>query len=178
MASVKTPAWIQLWFLVSSLVVYWDAGYCLLRPHSMEGGSLNYLWTPYNLYAKIDYVYGLPALHSNDGWTSAQAFMNVVESTMNLLYLYMVRNPGKYNASRVQLLGFTAIVLTLNKTILYGLNEVFSGMKHTGHNDWPTFLGLWIVPNCTWIVVPSVIFFKLGAQLCRELGASSLKKSA
>lgn len=61
--------WISLWFGLSTLLVLWgersaqvvrawiyntdclefpsDAGYCLLRPRSMLGGDLHWLWKPY-----------------------------------------------------------------------------------------------------------------------------------
>ncbi|ORX46068.1 hypothetical protein DM01DRAFT_1294125 [Hesseltinella vesiculosa] len=178
MPSLETPGWIRVWFLVSSLVVYWDATYCLFRPHSMEGGSLNFLWSPYNLYATVDYVYGLPALHARDGWTSAQASLNLVESTVNLLYLYLASQPAQYNPGKVQLLGFSSVLLTLNKTILYLLNEVFSGMKHTGHNDLQTFIVLWVIPNGLWILVPSMIAIQFGRQLCQRLAQAADKKSS
>ncbi|KAI8331059.1 hypothetical protein BC941DRAFT_439674 [Chlamydoabsidia padenii] len=164
------PTWIRLWFLVSSLVVFWDAGYCLLRPYSMEGGSLNYLWRPYNLYAKIDHFYGPQALEAKDGFTGAQAFLNVVESILNLTYLYFAHQPMKYNINKVNLLGFAAALLTLNKTVLYWLNEIFSGMNHTGHNTTFDFVCLWVIPNGAWIIVPGWIVVTLGRTICQQLG--------
>ncbi|CAO3589902.1 unnamed protein product [Absidia cylindrospora] len=163
------PTWIRLWFLISSLIVYWDAGFCLLRPHSMEGGSLNFLWRPYNLYSKIDHFYGIQALEANDGFTGAQAFLNVVESTMNLVYLYLAMHPTKYNIHKVNILGFAAALLTLNKTVLYWLNEIFSGMSHTGHNSMFDFIFLWVIPNGLWIIVPGWIVATLGQNIARQL---------
>jgi hypothetical protein len=40
MAFKFTPKYIQIWLLISSLVVIYDAAYVLLRPDSMKGGSL------------------------------------------------------------------------------------------------------------------------------------------
>ncbi|KAI8093868.1 uncharacterized protein BX664DRAFT_330782 [Halteromyces radiatus] len=165
----STPStWIRAWFLISSLVVYWDAAYCLLRPHSMEGGSLNYVWRPYNLYAKIDHFYGIQALEANDGFTGAQAFLNLVESTMNLVYLYLLSKP--INSRKVTLFGFTAVLLTLNKTVLYWLIEYFSGFHHIGHNTFFDLFFLWIIPNGLWIVVPGLIVWKLGQDLVNDSG--------
>ncbi|CAO3645427.1 unnamed protein product [Cunninghamella blakesleeana] len=175
MTSNISPTWIQLWFLISSLVVYWDASYCLLRPLSMENGSLNYLFRPYNLYAKVDYVYGIPALEANDGFTSAQAFLNVIESTMNLFYLYLLRQQ-KYDINKVHLIGFLSASLTLYKTVLYWLNEYYSGFKHIGHNDLNSILILWIIPNGLWLLVPSLITFTLGKQIWNNLGSEKNTK--
>ncbi|SAM07962.1 hypothetical protein [Absidia glauca] len=136
----------------------------------MEGGSLNFLWRPYNLYAKIDHFYGIQALEANDGFTGAQAFLNVVESILNLTYLYLASQPTNYNINKVNLLGFSAALLTFNKTALYWLNEFFSGMNHTGHNSIFDFVLLWVIPNGLWIVVPGLILVTLGRDLCGQLG--------
>ena len=34
------------WLLLSTIVVAWDAGFVLLRPRSLPGGDLHYLWKP------------------------------------------------------------------------------------------------------------------------------------
>lgn len=37
---------ICFWLFVSTLLVAWDSGFVLLRPRSMPGGDLHYLWKP------------------------------------------------------------------------------------------------------------------------------------
>lgn len=72
--SVKTYTWITFWFLLTAPVVLWDATYCFmryvgcvicavssqpterLRPRSMVGGDLHWIWEPYGLYQNVDYV--------------------------------------------------------------------------------------------------------------------------
>lgn len=39
--AVKTYTWVTLWFFISSLVVFWDAGYLFLR--FVSHGIQNYL---------------------------------------------------------------------------------------------------------------------------------------
>jgi hypothetical protein len=71
--------------------VLWDTGYVLLRPWSMPGGWLHSpIWTPYELYGRVDYVYGWPAYEANDGWTASQGWVNLVETGAYLGYLYLV----------------------------------------------------------------------------------------
>lgn len=72
------------------------------------------------------------------------AFLNVVENFMNIAYLYMVHVSG---SSIAPLVGFTSIVMTLSKTILYWLNEHYCGWCSVGHNDWTTLIVYWIIPN-------------------------------
>ncbi|KAI9494567.1 hypothetical protein BDB00DRAFT_818574 [Zychaea mexicana] len=178
MTKNQSPTWIKAWFLISSLLVLWDAGYCLLRPHSMEGGKWNILWRPYNLYGKVDTFYGIEAIQENDGFTGAQATMNLVETALNLLYLWMASSNSQ-KPGRTSLVGFSAVILTIAKTILYWLVEFFSGMRHTGHNAAFDYIFLWIIPNGAWIVFPSIIAYVLGGDLISRLDSadSNNKKS-
>ncbi|KAI9721859.1 MAG: hypothetical protein M1828_004954 [Chrysothrix sp. TS-e1954] len=91
-----TPSNLVLaWLAISLPLVIWDTSYVLLRPHSMPGGSLHKpLFIPYALYGTIDYVYGFPALEAHDGFTAAQAWLNVVETAGYLVYLALVWQYG------------------------------------------------------------------------------------
>lgn len=116
----------------------------LLRPLSMPGGSLHSpIWVPYEIYMQTDYVYGWKAFNEKNGFTSAQGSMNIPETLLFLYYLYLVYlhstqstathggpvpKPGflaqryvhgKHGALAV-VVGFTAAVMTLSKTLLYG----------------------------------------------------------
>jgi hypothetical protein len=111
----------------------------------MPGGWLNKpLWTPYDLYGTVDYIYGLPAWEEKNGFTAAQACLNILESVGYIVYLGVVfamgvegerrgvlgklfsgnvghemRVQGK-EAGVAVLVGFAAAVMTLSKTLLYG----------------------------------------------------------
>ena len=137
------PTLAIVWLLVSLPLVAWDCGYVLLRPHSMPGGKLQWpLFVPYELYVEMDYVYGWKAYNERNGFTSAQGFLNIIESLMYVYYLYLVFTHGRKATVRrgakattggflaqryidgkigalATLLVFTAAVMTLSKTILY-----------------------------------------------------------
>lgn len=108
----------------------------------MPGGSLHWpIWVPYEIYMETDLLYSWKAIEENNGFTSAQAVMNVVETFLYLYYLYIVfsqgtqsiptgrgtirglvahRNvPGKGGALAL-VVGFAAVVMTCSKTLLYG----------------------------------------------------------
>lgn len=134
---------IIAWLLVSVPLVAWDAAYVMLRPHSMAGGKYQWpLWMPYELYAKIDYIYGWPAYDSNNGFTAAQTALNIVESLMYVYYLYILYAHGKTSPAPSSksptagilgqqrsvegrdgvlalLVGYSAAVMTASKTLLY-----------------------------------------------------------
>ncbi|KAF8629519.1 hypothetical protein AX17_005645 [Amanita inopinata Kibby_2008] len=172
---VKTRTWISLWFLLSAPVILWDAGYCFMRPRSMKGGDLHWLWKPYALYQEIDHVYGLPALQNGDGFTNAQSMLNVVETMMNFIYLYLAHVsqwPG------APLIGFSSAVMTLSKTVLYWAQEYYCNFCAVGHNSALTLVALWVIPNGLWIVVPALIVRQLGKDIVESLVKGSVKLAA
>ena len=148
---VHIPTTITItWLIVSLALVFWDTGYVFLRPHSMPGGSLsNPIWTPYQKYAEVDYMYGFPAWNNHVGFTAAQASLNVAESVGYMYYLVMCWIYGggfeglqavyQAGGARVQggppavvssavLVCFSAAVMTISKTVLYcksSLNTTF-----------------------------------------------------
>jgi hypothetical protein len=74
MAFKFTPKYIQIWLLISSLVVIYDAAYVLLRPDSMKGGSLFKYFFPYELYIQVDTLYG----DIHDKFGIIQSWLNLV----------------------------------------------------------------------------------------------------
>ncbi|KAJ6102194.1 hypothetical protein N7486_004621 [Penicillium sp. IBT 16267x] len=200
---VHTPSVaVTVWLVVSVPLIVWDAAYVLLRPHSMPGGRLHSpLWTPYALYGQIDYMYGWPAFNARNGFTAAQTALNVIETLGYLYYLFIIYHYGatvvgsgrgastqkkgfvwlltgeKVVAGRTGaialMVAYTASVMTLSKTILYWLNEFFSGFDNIGHNDAFTLIVLWMLPNGLWIVFPSYSIYSLGGEILTSLEQAS-----
>lgn len=143
---VHTPsAAVTLWLVLSIPFVLWDAGYVLLRPHSMPGNKLHSpIWTPYALYGTIDYIYGWPAFNENNGFTAAQTIMNLFETVAYVYYLAIIAVYGVSasggrkksqkglvwfftenkavagrNGAVALLVAYSASVMTVSKTALY-----------------------------------------------------------
>jgi hypothetical protein len=135
---------VLIWLAISLPLVLWDAGYVLLRPHSMPGGKYHWpLWVPYELYGKTDYIYGWKAFNEKNGFTAAQTVMNLIETAGYIIYLGLVFKFGKQSvahgrgapknagwlgqqrnltgekAALAALVGYSAALLTLAKTMLY-----------------------------------------------------------
>ncbi|PPQ99408.1 hypothetical protein CVT24_005395 [Panaeolus cyanescens] len=163
---VKTHTWISLWFLVTVPVIFWDVGYCFMRPRSMKGGDLHWIWKPYALYQEVDYVYGVRAPAEGDGFTNAQSLLNVIETLLNISYLYSAHVAQWPPAT---IIGFGSALMTLSKTVLYWAQEYYCGYCAIGHNDFWSLVFLWIIPNGLWIVVPSFIVYQLGKDLSQSL---------
>ncbi|KAI5370333.1 hypothetical protein Slin15195_G012100 [Septoria linicola] len=199
-AWAHTPSNLTLiWLAISLPLVLWDAGYVLLRPHSMPGGKWHSpIWKPYALYADIDYVYGFPALQDNNPWTATQTWFNVFETTGYLVYLYWVYTHGQQEAvqgrgapdksvmgqlralsesrtltgtvaAHAVLLAFSIASLTFFKTVMYWLLEYLSGWHNIGHNSFGTLVVYWILPNGAWLVGPSYMMYVFGQEILQGL---------
>ncbi|UNI13847.1 hypothetical protein JDV02_000546 [Purpureocillium takamizusanense] len=179
-----TPtAFTLLWMTVSLPLVVWDTIYVLGRPHTMEGGWLHWpLWVPYKLYGEVDHVYGWKAVHAGSGFTAAQGFLNAVETAMYLAYVVAWWAARRRNAEgRLEgrdaavavLVGFSAAVMTLSKTVLYWMNEYYSGFDNIGHNSLARLIPLWIIPNGAWLVGSAYMIWSLGANIIDGLEAAS-----
>jgi hypothetical protein len=92
----------------------------------MKGGFLHWpLYVPYELYGEVDYIYGKKAFENHNGFTNAQSALNVLEIILQLYYLNLRRREGQ--RAKALLVGYTVSVMTLSKTLLYWLQEYFSG---------------------------------------------------
>lgn len=137
-----TPSFITLgWLAISLPLVIWDSGYVLGRPHTMPGGKWHWPFQPYALYGTVDYFYGWPAIEEEEGWTGAQGMLNVIETSMYLVYLWIIYKYGRTEESKsgrgapdevagrrklsgryaaiAVLIAFSAALMTLSKTVLY-----------------------------------------------------------
>lgn len=154
---LHTPSlFVLVWLAISVPLVIWDTGYVFGRPHTMAGGKfVSPFYSPYLLYAKIDYVYGKKSWKDRNGFTAAQSFMNVIETVgylvyLGLVYAYSKDEPiigrgapsqgivGRLAYSRTLrgriaawavLLAFGTSVMTLSKTILYSTGECYDPVR-------------------------------------------------
>ncbi|KAM6494851.1 hypothetical protein JOM56_009474 [Amanita muscaria] len=187
--AVKAYTWITLWFLITAPVVLWDAGYCFMRPRSMRGGDLHWLWKPYSIYQDIDLasipfvlmtflltrmrivqVYGLSTLQAGDGFTNAQSLLNVIETALNLTYVYLAHVAGWHGAP---LIGFASAVMTLSKTVLYMAQDYYCNWCSVGHNPLDKLIVYFVIPNGMWIIFPSLIIKRLGQDIASMLVKAS-----
>ncbi|KAF8173073.1 hypothetical protein BJ912DRAFT_1079605 [Pholiota molesta] len=158
----KKYMWITLWFLITAPIIMWDAG-----PRSMEGGDLRWFWSKFDMYERIDNVYSVKGYHEKAGFAPAAAVSNLIETSFNLLYVYMVHVSPKNIAP---LFGFTGAGLTLLKTTIWILQEHFCG--HCSQSSMGSFdetLKFWIAPNIVWVAFCSMIVTKLGNDIAASL---------
>ena len=151
------PKWVSIWLCITTIIVLWDASFVLNRPASFT----NVIWYPYRDYVQVDKIYG----DMEDPFVVAQSYMNLVEVTLNVISLILLRR-RKFKQAAV--IALVASVMTCSKTIIYHVMEVVSGYKYSKHNDRQTFIMLYLLPNGVWIWVPMYASFVLGKGLARD----------
>lgn len=138
----------------------------------MKGGDLHWMWKPYAIYQEIDYIYGVKTYEEGHGFTNAQSLLNVVETLLNILYLFqahVVASPA------APLIGFASAVMTLSKTVLYWAQEYYCNGCSVGHNNIYDLVVFWIIPNGLWLIVPSFVIWRLGKDINTSLRVASKK---
>lgn len=92
-----------------------------------DGKFQSPIFTPYVLYGTVDYIYGWKAYNARNGFTAAQASLNVIETTGYIIYLWIVWRYGEGDRRALQggwgglavLTGFALSIMTVSKTVLY-----------------------------------------------------------
>lgn len=146
-----------------------------------DGKFQSPLFTPYALYGTVDYMYGWPAYNASNGFTAAQASLNLLETIGYVGYLWIVWRRGEGGKRALTggwggmavLVGFAVSVMTVSKTILYQLNEYFSGFENIGHNDAVSLVFLYVIPNYAWIAFPSYMTYSFAKDILRGLAIAS-----
>ncbi|XP_065835672.1 uncharacterized protein [Oscarella lobularis] len=164
--SFVLPPWIVAWMIIGGVVQVWDMFFLFLRPRTMEGGDLNAFWQPYNLYVIIDTKYG----DMEDQFVRAQAVLNFFEVILQVIVLYL-----HFKRSRLTvLLTFTVTCFTFWKTCVYMLQytPLCNGASLVAHLDWLKWMGLFIIPNGIWIIVPGFVMLHLWSKLSNVLHSS------
>jgi hypothetical protein len=158
---VRLPRWILIWFAISLPLVVWDVAFVLLRPASMPGGGLAFLWAPYAKYITIDRSYG----DLGNGFVWAQAIMSCVEVAIAIGALAIRRRPVAV------LLIFCVSVLTCAKTILILVIALVTRGADLGGSTSDVIL-LYLLPNSAWVVMPMLVAWATGRALVSRPGVA------
>ncbi|KIK52678.1 hypothetical protein GYMLUDRAFT_233356 [Collybiopsis luxurians FD-317 M1] len=162
--------WMSVWYILTAPLMLWDAGYCLMRPRSMVGGDLHWIWPVYDFYGKVDHVYGVQAFENGDGFANAAAVLNVIENIFAILYLWFTHIcPSEF----APLAGYTGSAMTLAKTLLYVFQEYFCGFCAIGHNTLSGMVLYWILPNLAWTTISILIMYHLGKDIQSAMKTAS-----
>src|SRR5262249_20792941 len=126
--SESLPRWMVIWLTISIPIVLWDVSFVLLRPASMPGGSLAFLWPPYAKYITVDKSYG----DVHDPFVQAQAIISLLEAPFGIGALALSYMRKKRQLA--MLLAFAMSAMLCSKTLLILMIEIVSHGKSVGHN--------------------------------------------
>jgi hypothetical protein len=154
----RLPRWIVVWLTISGIIQTYDACFVLTKPLSDVGGPLGFLWPGHHLYSHYDGRYA-----TFDAFGSAQSWANLIEV---LLIVWVIAN----RKSWAGVLGALVVcVATFWKTVIYFLVELCGHMNFTKHvldaGNVKGFVGIILVPNGVWIVLPGLAIVALFRQL-------------
>ncbi|CAK5274125.1 unnamed protein product [Mycena citricolor] len=139
-----------------------------LQPSPSSRSTSSTAWLPWNagMGSPMPKVSQQPRARVHTSNVCHPALLNVVETIMNVVYLYTAHVAGWPPAPMI---GFAAATMTLSKTVLYWAQEYYCNYCAVGHNSINDLILLWIIPNGLWIVVPAFIVWRLGKDIAGQL---------
>ncbi|MGB4779916.1 hypothetical protein [Microbacterium sp.] len=156
----RLARWMVVWFVVSAVIQIYDAVFVLLGPLSHAGGPLAGLWPGHLLYAQFDHRYA-----NFDAFGTAQSALNLVEAAA---LFWAVARRRRFSGV---VLGLIVSVATFWKTVLYFGVEISSGLAMTRQSvedgNIAGFLGIAVLPNTFWLVIPACVIISLARRLVR-----------
>lgn len=158
------------WFLLTSIIVSIDLVYVLTRPNDASKRhplSSNYVFAQWEYYSTFDKRYAV----NDDAFVVVQSLCNAVEIVFQL-FAVLLHAAGKYTTANT--LALVVSVMTLYKTVMYGMMEHFEGGKYTNHNSTADLIQMVVIPSSFWILIPGVIVLQ---SWRRVTGAASAAKS-
>lgn len=161
------PGFLKFWFIVSALIVFFDASFVLQRPETLKGGSLYKYYFPYDNYIIYDTLYS----NLQDSFVTIQSWLNIVEAVFLII----------------------AVVLTLSKKISTNLWAAFIGVLASTCVFWKTVIFVWYdhdwsseaaknftpgsilcywFPNSLWLVFPLLAMLLIPNRIVKYVSSA------
>jgi hypothetical protein len=116
------PAWIKVWFFLSSLIVFFDAFFIINRPLTLKGGPYYHIYFLYDNYTIYDTLYA----SLTDKFVVIQSWLNIVEGFL-LLFALLLSVPSCLSCRM-----WAAIIATLASAFVFWKTVIFIWYDH----DW------------------------------------------
>ncbi len=140
---------VYFWLILSATIVIWDASYVLLRPHSMQGGKYEHIFSPYQIYIKFDTLYG----NNDDRFVVIQSLLNYVEIAITYTAVILSLCSCKSAKIKGALLATVVSAFTFWKTVIYvWYAEPF--LTEATKNFTLESIYLFYIPTSPWILCP------------------------
>jgi len=162
------PPWVGYWLLFSALVSLQEAAFLYLRPRSLRGGSLAYLFPHYSVYVELDGLFADPV----DRTLRLLSAASLVEVPVQLLVaVYAMPASAGLPAAT---LGLSVLAATVVKTGLF-LAYDWPHVVDSAAGGWARLIV--VGASLPWIIVPLTGMVAVHRRLRRVLGRSERKLS-
>ena len=116
------PTFLKGWFIISALIVFFDASFVLQRPESLKGGNLYKYYFLYDNYIIYDTLYA----SLTDSFVIIQSWLNIVEGIL-LIFSVLLSFSNK-----VSIRLWSAILAILTTACVFWKTVIFVLYDH----DW------------------------------------------
>lgn len=169
-----------VWFVLTAVVVGIDLTFVLYRPAYVPGAAVQpahplattFPFDSWVLYSTFDHRYAV----NDDAFVVVQSYCNLIEVVVQLLAV-VLSLAGAYSTSHK--LALVVSMMTLYKTVMYGLMEHVEGGKFTHHNETKDLILMVVIPSSFWILIPAILAKRSWSALtvrAKESASAALKK--
>lgn len=157
------PQWVWTWYLINVFVLIPDWLFIMLRPRSLTGGDLAWLFRIFNVYAEIDQLFKDQS-HNIVWCIYALSTIDII-----LLSFLFATFSSRMHKPSFALLAMCRAVFIATKTAIYLLYSI----DHIAPR--------WLVPvnimNGQWVFVPALIIWQVSAKLLARIDNPNMKES-
>lgn len=163
MTNTFLPPWIRTWYLINLFILIPDWAFIMLRPRSLEGGDLAWMFPLFHIYARVDALFVLYELKIVKYIYSLGGF-----DILLCMYLYAM---FRANASKPSfaIVAICRAVFTTTKTLLYLMYS------------FDYIVPAWRIPvylmNGQWLIVPLCVLWQVSDRLIAALKDPTSKES-
>lgn len=143
------PSFLKFWFIVSALIVFFDASFVLQRPSTLKGGDLYQYYFPYDNYIIYDTLYS----DLKDSFVVIQSWLNIVEGVFLIVTVLISLSKC------IKLRLWAAAIGVLASTCVFWKTVIFVWYDHAwateaAKNFTPGSILCYWFPNSLWLVFP------------------------
>lgn len=158
------PKWILAWLLISAVICCFDALFVLNRPESLNGGSLFWIFWPYENYYRFDTLYAM----NTDTFVVIQSWLNIIESS--LAVVAVILSISKCNIKKVT----GAVLIIVIESFIFWKTVIFVWYDHDFLTDQaksfvPMSILCYYLPSSVWLILPVVSLVMMGKSLVKAI---------
>lgn len=157
------PAWVRIWHLVNLLIITPDFLFITLRPHSLTGGRLAFLFPAFNLYATKD------ALFFDTSDLTTRCIYVVCGLDVLVVFYLVLAGARTRRRPSYALLCMAREVSVATKTAVY--------LMYSYYFIVPSWRVGTTIMNGTWVWIPLLVCLAIGSRISKALETFGKEKA-